>query len=119
MTRLRVTALPTALDTTKPARDGGLCLARACTTRVGLPTRTPLRTTERNSSEARSRWGAGNTAAGVTSAGEADAALATTVRQDGATGAGAHAEAEAMGAAATPVARLESALAHANLPNLL
>jgi hypothetical protein len=75
----------------------------------------PLRTTERNSSEARSRCGAGNTAIAGQSACELDATLAAASRQDRATGAGAHAEAETMGAAATPVARLESALAHANL----
>ena len=56
---------------------------------------------------------------GAESAGEALAALAATGGEDRAARAGAHAEAEAMGAAATPVARLESALAHLGLLPLI
>lgn len=70
----------------------------------------------RKSTGVRNRDGAGSTGAG--SAGEADAALTTTGRKDGAPGAGSHPETEAMGAAATPVARLESALAHAMTPKM-
>ena len=44
------------------------------------------------------------------------AALAPTGGKDGATCAGAHPEAEAMGTAASPVARLESALTHGRTP---
>lgn len=46
------------------------------------------------------------------SGGQLGAALATTGGQDGATGAGAHAGAEAVGTATATVARLEGALAH-------
>lgn len=54
------------------------------------------------------------------SARQADAALAATVREDGTTCAGAHAETEAVRAAAATVARLERALAHgAKLPDCL
>lgn len=60
-TRLRVTALPTALDTTKPTRDGGLLVLRACTTRVGLAALTPPRTDPRKSDACRIRFWAGST----------------------------------------------------------
>ena len=61
LTRFRVTALPTALETTKPARDGGPGFATACTTSVSRPTRTPPRTQARNSSEDVNRDVAGST----------------------------------------------------------
>lgn len=65
-TLLRVTALPTCLDTTKPtcvvAPESGAYSARsACITRVGRPTRTPWRTVARKTWEFFSRAGAGNT----------------------------------------------------------
>ena len=54
------------------------------------------------------------------SACQADAALAAAVREDGTACAGAHAETEAVRAAAATVARLERALAHgAKLPDCL
>jgi hypothetical protein len=61
LTRFRVTALPTALETTKPARDGGPGLSRACTTSVSRPIRTPRRTQTRKSSEDVNRDVAGST----------------------------------------------------------
>lgn len=59
-TRLRTTAFPTALDTTKPTRVEPVP-QRPWTTRVGLPARTPCRTVARNSSLDLMRVAAGNT----------------------------------------------------------
>jgi hypothetical protein len=50
------------------------------------------------------------------SGGQAGAALATPGRNDGAAGAGPHPQTETMGTAATPIARLERALAHGRTP---
>lgn len=61
LTRLRVTALPTAFDTTKPAREGGQVRGTAWTTSVRRPTRTPSRETRRKSTEDFSRDPAGST----------------------------------------------------------
>lgn len=101
----------------KPARDGSCSARRACTTTLARPQRTPWRSVSRKSTGFLNRDGAGSTGAG--SAGEANAALTTTGRDDCAAGAGTHPETEAMGAAATPVARLESALAHASAPKFV
>ena len=82
-TRLRMTALPTALDTTKPTRGTASAAGvpsvdaepaaappagprvAACTTSVGRPTRTPRRITCWKSCERRSRWAALNTTVGA------------------------------------------------------
>lgn len=61
LTRLRVTALPTAFDTTKPAREGGQVRGTTWTTSVRRPTRTPSRETRRKSTDDFSRDSAGST----------------------------------------------------------
>lgn len=55
LTRLRVTALPTAFDTINPALEGGSSVLRTCTTRQLRPLRTPCRMVSRNSPGRRSR----------------------------------------------------------------
>jgi hypothetical protein len=50
------------------------------------------------------------------SGGQSGAALATPGRNDRAAGAGPHPQAESMGTAATPITRLERALAHGKTP---
>lgn len=120
LTRLRVTALPTALDTTKPTRvdstAGGLLgRSRACTTRVGRPTRTPWRVVARKSADDRSREARGSIA--CSSGRQLCATLAAASRKDAAAGTGAHAGTETVGAAAAPVAGLESALGHGISPS--
>ena len=64
LTRLRMTAPPTAFDTTKPTCAAEPVAAppaptserrRTCTTRVGRPTRMPPRTVRENSADDRSR----------------------------------------------------------------
>ncbi len=62
-TRLRTTAFPTDLGTTKPARDTGWEESDACRTRVRRATLTPRRSTIRNSVELRRRCCWGSTAA--------------------------------------------------------
>src|SRR5882757_2490620 len=52
------------------------------------------------------------------SGGQAAAALATAVCQDGAAGAGTHPQAEAVGLGAAAVVRLEGALAHSGAPEI-
>lgn len=118
LVRLRTTAPPTALETTKPTRGG--CPARASawlawTTINVEPARAPLgpRKVAAKSALARSRCPAGST--GSSSGGELGAALGAAGRQDGATRTGAHAQAEAVGLGPTTVVRLESTLAHEDL----
>lgn len=64
-TRLRITALPTFLDTTKPTlvAPGGLSLLRrrACTTTDGVAARDPRLTATAKSLAAFRRWARGNT----------------------------------------------------------
>jgi len=61
-TRFRVTADPTALDTTKPARGARLGSSRRrWSTRCFLPNRAPCRTTRSKSAEQRIRCAAGST----------------------------------------------------------
>ncbi len=62
-TRLRSTAFPTDLGTTKPARDTGPAESVACRTRERRATRTPRRRTARNSAGLRRRCCWGSTAA--------------------------------------------------------
>src|SRR3978361_845760 len=80
---------------------------------VGRPARRPDRTTAVNSGRRRRR-----ACAGSTSGGELVATLATTVAEDGATGAGPHPQPEAVGLGPATVVRLERALAHERLPPL-
>lgn len=61
-TRLRVTAGPTALDTTKPTREQPSCCSlRRCKTKFLRPIRAPPRTTRSKSAEQRMRCAAGST----------------------------------------------------------
>ena len=77
-TRLRVTAGPTARDTTKPARAGpGSPLEFRWTTRIGEPARLPDRTVSANSSRRRRRAWAGSTGG----AGQADRRLRPLARR--------------------------------------
>jgi len=63
-TRLRVTALPTAFDTTKPtdAGPGAVGSKIRCTTRVCRPPRTPRWTARSKSADRRRRCATGSTA---------------------------------------------------------
>ena len=85
---------------------------------TGQPVR-PCRMVRRKSSEWLIRTVLGNTASAsqsAWSAGELLAALAAPGGQDRATRSGTHPQAKTMGTAATPVARLERALAHGKAP---
>src|SRR5487761_2162504 len=116
LTLFLVTAPPTALVTTKPARVTVSGRETTCRTSVGRPTRRPRRTVVLKSSDDRSRAGAGSMCG---SGRQLGAALTATRGQDGATGAGPHAGTEAVRTTTTPVARLERALAHGTLPGAL
>ena len=108
LTRLRSTADPTALLTTKPTDVGPPVPGTTCVTRVGCTPLAPRRIVCRKSSPLRMRW----TRASNGSGRQLGATLAATVREDRAAGAGAHAEAEAVLLGTTTVVRLESTLAH-------
>ena len=115
LVRVRSTAPPTALDTTKPTRGGSparVSARWAWTTMRRPPERLPpdhvlptrsLRTTADGDVPAARHWPSG---------GQLGATLATTGREDGATGAGPHAQAETMGLGPAAVVGLEGALAH-------
>jgi hypothetical protein len=112
--RLRTTAPPTALDTTKPTRGGRparVSVEVAWTTSSLEPARQPPeeRTADVKSARSRSRFGAGSTRA---SGGELGAALTATSGEDAATRTGAHPQTEAVGLGPAAVVRLESPLAH-------
>ena len=115
LVRLRTTAPPTALETTKPTRGGSPARASVCaewTTTSGEPARAPpgpLSAAE-NSELVRSRCPTGST--GTASGGELGAALGAAGRQDGAARTGPHPQAEAVGLGPATVVRLESTLAH-------
>lgn len=124
-TLLRTTALPTALETTNPARDDGWTpSARAgsdgacgagttrCTTSAPRAARRPPRTVAEKSSRRRRRSAAASTGIPVTSGRKGDATLSPTGREDRAPGAGAHAQPEAVGLRTPAVVRLVGALAH-------
>ncbi len=122
-TRLRTTALPTALLTTKPARawscaDPSSAAVRSPRggRRCGRPARRPLRVTWRKDFARVRRWcgrpGRTTIGDGSTSDGELAATLATAGRQDGAARARAHAQSEAVRLVAAPVVRLVGTLAH-------
>src|SRR3954462_14000395 len=74
---------------------------------VGRPARRPDRTTAENSGRRRRRASAGDT-----SGGGLLATLPPTAGEDGAAGAGAHPQPEAVGLGPAAVVRLERALAH-------
>ena len=115
LTPVRVTAVPTALETTMPTSAGPSVAApwgasSKCTARWVLPARRPRRTANEKSSLRRIRCAAGSTPA--PSGREFGAALAATRTENGAPGPGAHAQPKAVCLGATPVVRLEGALAH-------
>jgi hypothetical protein len=87
---------------------------------VGLLARSPRLVVRRKSFELCILSNRGNT--GVVrarmSGGQAAAALAAPGGNDGAAGAGPHPQTKAVGTAATPVARLECALAHGKTPTI-
>jgi hypothetical protein len=116
LTRFRVTALPTPLDTTSPTRSRSLGSRLACKTRVGLPTRTPERMVREKSAERVILTVLGSTGCRGGSGGQLLAAFAPAGGQDGPARSSPHPMAEAMGTAAAPVARLERALAHGKAP---
>jgi hypothetical protein len=131
-TRLRTTAVPTALETTKPTNGPWLTApvsSLACSTRVRVPTRSPCRTVRLKSLPDRILTGRGSTEHHPwfrrnggwlrASAGQSGAALAPTGGEDGATGSGPHPVTETMGTTAAPVARLEGALAHGFTPTFV
>ena len=113
LTRLRSTAEPTALLTTKPT---DVCppvrevtgLSSTWVTTVGWEPRDPRRIASLKSPPLRIRFVRGSKGSG----GELGATLAATVREDRATRARAHAQTEAVLLGATTVVGLESALAH-------
>ena len=114
LTRWRTTEPPTALLTTNPARgappSAGQCM---WTTSLDRPLRHPRRRTATNSSRRVSRNPAGSTGP-AGSGGEPLAALATAGRDDGAPGAGAHPQPEAVRTGPAAVVGLEGALALAH-----
>ena len=115
LTRFRVTELPTALLTIKPAR--GVSVASGdpgnrWTTTSGLAARRPCRTVVENSPRRRTRWVAGSTGSPRKrrSGRQPSAALRPARGNDRAAGAGAHAQAEAVRLGTAAVVRLERAL---------
>ena len=116
-TWFRVTAPPTARETMNPTRTGSCdpSTVATCTTSVRRPARRPVRMARTKSGERRMRWTEGSTTAAADagwSGGELGAALAATGSEDGAAGAGAHAQPEAVGLGPAPIVRLEGPLAH-------
>ena len=137
-TRLRHTAEPTALETTKPTRGSSPrvaaaaagwsatgeagCARNACTTRVRRPARTPSRTVRRKSSDRRIRAYVGNTGRPPSwrpSGRQLGAALAPAGGKDGAAGTGPHPETESVDPTTASIARLERALAHGKAPYIV
>jgi hypothetical protein len=114
--RLRTTEPPTAFETTKPNRAGPGAGWRYSTACPAL-TRRPRRIVMRKSSARTTRFGLASTVVASTRSvvalrGQFGATLGTTSGQDAATGAGAHAQAEAVNLRALAVVRLERSLAH-------
>ncbi len=116
--RCRCTEPPTALDTTKPTRVGwARSVVTQCRTRRRVPARRPCRKATVKSSRWRRRCSAASTRAGdLRSGGDLRAALAAARGEDGAAGAGAHAQTETVHLGAATVVRLEGALAHGGTP---
>lgn len=113
-TRLRVTALPTFLLTTKAQRGGRVASDDAmCTIDAEPVTRRPRRMVLRMSSAVSNRLARASTG-GLSR--EFGATLTTASGQNGASGAGAHAKAEAVHLGAAAVVRLERSLAHGRSP---
>ena len=123
-TRLRITAPPTVLGTTKPARAGGGAgvSGRSAGGRARWmtsdprPARRPPRTAAVKSSRRRSRWSAPSTVPlpgwSRDSGRETGAPFGAAGGQDRAASAGTHAQPEAVGLRTPAVVRLEGALAH-------
>ena len=120
LTRLRTTAPPTALETTKPDPAAA---TRHPSRRAPPASDVPRgpRTGSRGGSRPTRADAPFEEAPGLErecSGGELGATLAAAGGQDRATGAGPHPQPEAVGAAAAPVARLEGALAHGRTPQV-
>ncbi len=116
-TRFRTTAMPTALLTTNPTRDGGGVPSNtADTSSKGVERRRPERTVVANSSAVRRRSSRGSTKGMLSSGCEPTAALAPTAGEDGPARPRAHPQTEAMCLAAAPVVRLECTLCHELAP---
>jgi hypothetical protein len=113
-TRLRATAFPTALLTTNPTRASPSSIRWRCTAIVRDPAREPDRTAWRNAWLEVSRCAFASTGGSLPgrSDGQAAATLAAARRQDSATRAGAHAQAETVHLVAATVVRLIGTLAH-------
>ena len=130
LTRLRLTAFPSAPLTTNPMRGperhkpslsdptSGTCTA--WTTSVGRLTRIPRLVVRWKSFELCILNRRGNTvvAQARMSGGQTAAALAAPGRNDGTAGASPHPQTKAMGTAATPITRLECALGHGKTPTI-
>ena len=127
LTRLRVTAFPTAFDTMNPTRVGAAGLGTAYKTTFRRPLRAPERTVWEKSADERTRFLAANIQDARTggqscggSIGKPKAvlcrqfgtALATACGKNGTAGTGTHAKAEAVLLGTTAVIRLKSPLAH-------
>ena len=116
VTRLRITALPTLFETIKPTRVASACSRRATyRSACGVVTRRPVRTAERKSTAATTRFArlsTTETTLTIRLRGELGAALAAASGKDRAAGASAHAETETVNLCATPIVRLESSLTH-------
>ena len=127
LTRLRVTAFPTAFDTMNPTRVGAAGFGTAYKTTFRRPLRAPERTVWEKSADDRTRF----LAASIQDARmvglscccsigkpkavlrrQFGAALGTACRKDGTAGTGTHAKAEAVLLGTTAVIRLKSPLAH-------
>ncbi len=121
VTRCRTTELPTFAETTNPARGGTSCrVGSRWMTKRRVPARRPPLTTAAKSAPVRRRASADSTmrrsvAVGRNSGRDLVAALATTRGENRATGAGAHAQTEAVDLGPTAVVRLKGALAHGDL----
>ena len=118
LTRLRVTAFPTALDTTVPTRVDDVVPGATYSTRVGRPARTPERVTRPKSLVLRSRAAAFSTSS-PGSGRELGATLGPPGRQDRPSSPGPHPQTKAVGTTAAPVTRLEGALAHGRTPKIV
>ena len=108
LTRLRSTAPPTALPTTKPTDVGPPAPGTTCVTRVGCTPLAPRRIVCRKSSPLRMRCARESNDSGR----QLGAALATTVAKDRAACTGAHAQTETVLLGTTTDVGLKGALAH-------
>ena len=105
------------MSTVSETTLSGSCTA--WTTSVGRLTRIPRLVVRRKSFELRILSNRGNTVVAQAMSGrQAGAALAAPGGNDGPAGTSPHPQTKAMGTAATPIARLECALAHGKTPTI-